>query len=560
MKQALLIITLLTSILVGVMVEKRLNQTAAPSVSKDEVSGAYQALNFLGARQTYPYGTLPTNAHYAAWQRWHSGNTASARGNPPLPWESLGPHNRGGRTLTLALNPQNENTIYAGSASGGLWKSTTGGAGVEAWEKVETGFPVLGVSTIAIHPTDSMTMYIGTGEVYNSEAAGTGAAYRNTRGSYGMGILKTIDGGQTWSLSLDWSYDQQHGIWMIKIDPTNPAIIYAATTQGTYKSTDAGTNWNQVLDVVMGTDLLIHPSDPNKILAACGNFGSPGYGIYRSEDAGLTWQQIISNLPTTFLGKIQLGFAPSAPDIVYASIGNGFSFDDGATWLCRSNDFGTNWTVRSTEDYSRFQGWFAHDVAVRPDNPDELIAIGINVWKSVNGGNTLSIITEGGVGFANPPIEGPDGNANYVHSDAHDVLYHPTNSNIVYVASDGGIHRSDDGGSNWYSANGGYQTAQFYNGTSTSQNDPDFFIGGLQDNGTIRWNGDLTWTRVFGGDGSWTAIDPDNDNTFFVSYQRLNVLKTIDGGNGFLALIGAEVISRPPLLLLLLSSPPATVR
>jgi photosystem II stability/assembly factor-like uncharacterized protein len=535
MKKTLPFILLFSSLLLFIFIGIQSGPTEDTQETAKKISGAYEALNFIGARQTYPFNKIPNKAHFAAWERWQADNI-SMRSNDPLPWESLGPHNRGGRTLAIALNPLNTRTIYAGSASGGLWKSTTEGVGAEAWQLVETGFPVLGVSTIAIHPTDTMVMYIGTGEVYNYEAAGTGAAYRSTRGSYGMGILKTSDGGQTWSKSLDWSYNQQHGIWAIKIDPTNADILYAATTEGIYKSTDAGSNWQQVLDVVMGTDLLIHPDDSDKIVACFGNFASPGFGIYKSEDAGESWQQIISNLPTFYLGKIQLGLAPSNPDIIYASIGNGFGFDDGASWLCRSDDFGTNWTVRSTTDYSRWQGWFSHDVAVSPTDPDNIIAIGINVWRSYDGGNFLNQITEGGVGFSNPPIEGPDGNPDYVHSDAHDVIFHPTDPNKIYVANDGGIHRSDNGGDSWYSINGGYQTTQFYNGASTSQNSADFFIGGLQDNGTIRWNGDLTWTRVNGGDGSWTAIHPDTDDIFFVSSQNLNVRKTTNGGNSFFTL------------------------
>ena len=531
-KHFIILLTCATALFAYYLISSRSN---TQDTEKEQVSGAFEALNFMGDRQTYPNSTLPSNSYFAAWQKWHT-NKVTSRDNVTPPWETIGPHNRGGRTLAIVLNPQNTNTMYAGSASGGLWRSTTGGAGAEAWERLDLGCPVLGVSTIAIHPTDSMVMYVGTGEVYNVEAAGTGAAYRNTRGSYGMGILKTIDGGQTWTKSLDWSYDQQHGIWMVKIDPTDPNIVFAATTQGIYKSIDAGGTWTQVLDVVMGTDLLIHPENPNTIVAACGNFGSEGFGIYKSTDGGDNWQQITSNLPGAFLGKIQLGMAPSEPDIIYASIGNGFGFSDGASWLCRSNDFGSNWTVQSTEDYSRWQGWFSHDVAVSPTDPDRLIAIGINVWGSFNGGNSLNILTEGGVGFANPPIEGPDGSPLYVHSDAHDVIYHPTDPNKVYVASDGGIHRSDDGGVTWYSANGGYQTAQFYNGVSTSQNSTDFFIGGLQDNGTIKWNGDLTWTRVLGGDGSWTAVHPGTDNIFFSSSQRLNIAKTINGGNNFFGL------------------------
>jgi photosystem II stability/assembly factor-like uncharacterized protein len=502
------------------------------NASETKISGAYEALNFQGARQAYPSTSLPKEAHFDAWQKWNSRDVNSQRFIAE-PWESLGPHNRAGRTLTIALNPQNENTLYAGSASGGLWRSYTAGVGAEAWEKVETGYPILSVSDIAFHPTDSMTIYIGTGEVYNYEAAGTGAAYRNTRGSYGMGILKTEDGGNTWSKSLDWSYNQQHGVWMIKIDPQNTDIVYAATTQGIYKSLDAGGNWQQVLDVVMGTDLLIHPDNPNIVVASCGNFASPGYGIYRSENGGDTWTQITSDLPTNFLGKTQLAMSPSNTDIIYASIGNGFSGPDGKTWLCQSEDFGSTWTINSTEDYSRWQGWFSHDVAISPVDPDEVVTIGINVWYSNDGGDSLSRVTTGGSGFSNAPIEGPDGSSTYVHSDAHDIIINPTNHKSFYVASDGGIHRSDDGGVNWYSANGGYQTAQFYNGTSTSQNSTDLYIGGLQDNGTIRWNGDLTWRRIAGGDGSWTAINPDDDDIFFVSSQNLYVSRTLNGGNNF---------------------------
>ncbi len=534
MKNFLLSLALLASVLTALFVFEKPSSDGLHQQAKPEISGAYEALNFLGNRQTYPNATLPANAHYAAWENWRANSSTNARNHtPPPPWESMGPHNRGGRTLAIALNPQNTNTIYAGSASGGLWKSTTAGVGASAWTQVPTGFPVLGVSTIAIDPTDTLTMYIGTGEVYNYEAAGTGAAFRNTRGSYGMGILKTTDGGLTWSKSLDWSYNQQHGIWMIKMDPTDANTIYAATTEGIYKTTNAGTTWNQVLDVVMGTDLVIHPDNPNIILAACGNFASPGFGIYKSANGGVSWQHITTGLPTYYEGKIQLGFAPSDPDIVYASIGNGFSSATGASWLCRSENFGSSWTIKNTEDYSRWQGWFSHDVAVSPTDPNQIMVIGINVWNSENGGDSLRLRTTGGAGFDNPPIEGPDGSSLYVHSDAHDVIYHPTNPNQVYVASDGGIHRSDDGGFNWYGANGGYQTAQFYNGMSTSQNDTDFMMGGLQDNGTIRWNGDLSWTRVSGGDGSWTAIHPLTDEFYFTSWQWLNMLRTDNGGQDF---------------------------
>lgn len=502
-------------------------------------SGAFESLSLFGQARTYPFDKLPEAGYIAAWQQAQRMERATSR-RATDPWETMGPHNRAGRMLKIAFNPLNPNTMYAGSASGGLWRSYTGGVGNNAWHKVPTGFPVLSVSSIAFLPHDSLHFFIGTGEVYNHQAAGTGAAYRNTRGSYGMGILRTADGGATWEKSLDFTYDQNKGVWDIDVSKTAPDLVYAATTDGVYRSKDGGENWQLVLDVVQATDVLIHPEDPTLVLAAFGNFSSPGYGIYRSTDGGDQWVKITDGLPSTFKGKIGLDFAPSNPAIVYASIGNGFSSSDGASWLCRSDNFGENWEIKTTTDYSIHQGWYSHDVAVNPTDPDEVVAIGIDVWKSTNGGANLqqkSQSTNGGIGFVNPPIEGPDGGPEFVHSDCHDVIYHPSLPNVFYIADDGGIHRSTDGGGSFHSCSGRLQTAQFYNGFSNSATDANFCMGGLQDNGTIRLNEAIdpatglrvTWRRLFGGDGSWTGINQQNDFRSYISWQTLNVLRTTDG-------------------------------
>ena len=526
MSRIALLVSFIIAIGLSVFVYQSMDVNDNSSSKNRKISEAYEALNFIGAHQ----GEIPERGYTKAWKVAQRMTTHERNFRfDTEPWESMGPHNRGGRTLTLAFNPQNPNTLYAGSASGGLWRSYSAGVGAAAWERVNIDFPVLAVSCITFAPGDSMTMYIGTGEVYNVAEAGTGAAYRRTRGSWGIGILKSTDGGETWEKSLDWSLNENHGVWAIRIHPSNPEIIYAATTDGVYKSNDGGQNWEQKHDVTMANDLVISPNSPNTILVGCGNLSSPGSGIYRSTDGGNHWIKINANLPS-YKGKVQFGVSPSDPNIVYASIGNSLGGDDEASWLCRSSDFGETWEIKNTTDYSQWQGWFSHDVAVHPNNPDEITVIGINVWKSTNGGTDLNILTEGGVGYANPPIEGPDGNSNYVHSDAHDVIYHPDNPNIIYVASDGGIHRSLDGGTTFASCNGGLQTAQFYNGFSNSHQDGTFCIGGLQDNGSIRWNGDKTWTRILGGDGSWSAINPDDDNYYYTSWQYLNIVGTQDGG------------------------------
>ena len=165
-------------------------------------SGAAQAMEEWALLRSYPDGRI--------WQR----NLSEAFEQRQLElvfrdenpdWEALGPKNFGGRTISLAFHPTDPNIIYVGAAGGGLWKTTTAGVGAQAWERVPLGHPVLGVSAIAINPDNPDEMYIGTGEVYNYTVASPGVSDRLTRGSYGIGILKTSDGGQSWQKSLDWS-------------------------------------------------------------------------------------------------------------------------------------------------------------------------------------------------------------------------------------------------------------------------------------------------------------------------------------------------------------------
>jgi len=501
------------------------------------ISGAFDALSFWAMARSYPNDDIPSISNYSAFERAKLNKLyKTEKIQTTNQWQTIGPHNKGGRTNAIAFNPLNPNTMYLGSASGGLWRSYTGGVGVDGWHYVATGFPVLGVSTIAIEPNDSNTIYIGTGEVYNYDAAGTGAAYRNTRGTYGIGILKTTDGGTTWTKSLDWSYQQQRGIWAVKINPLNPNTVWAATTEGTYRSYDAGATWTQVHNVIMAMDLIINPVDTNIVITGNGNFASPGFGVYRTSDGGGSWTHITSGLPTYFEGKIQLDIYKANPNIVYASIGHGFLVGgSNASWLCKSTDSGISWTVMTTQDYSKWQGWYSHDVAIDQSNPDNLIVIGIEVYKSIDGGSTIIQKSSGGVVTGTtPPIGGQEGGPTYVHSDVHDVKQHPTDFNTYYFATDGGFFRTTDFGETFSSHNGRYQTTQFYNGTSSSQTDSLKTMGGFQDNSTDIYSGDLAWFRApVGGDGSWTAIDAANDNFMLASSQYLNMSRSTNGGNNF---------------------------
>jgi len=548
MKKFVFLLVSLTVVSIGSILVVQRHHPAQPDSraahhhrADERVSGARGAFDFWTAQRAYPNKTLPTRGHYDAYvyskaslgADWEKGG--AERPGAKEPWQELGPHNIGGRTLAIALNPQNPLTVYAGAASGGLWRSYTGGVGAAAWHYVSTGHPVLGVSTIAIDPGDSNTVYIGTGEVYSYYDTQGGITVRHTRGSYGMGILKTTDGGMTWTKSLDWSYQQQRGIWAVRINPLNPHTVWAGTTEGTYKSTDSGASWTQVDDTIMVMDLVIDPGDTSRVFIACGDMQSPGTGIYRTTDGGGSWSLMSQTgvIPAGWDGKAQLAVGASLPGVVYASIGNG---DVGSYWtrLVRTLDGGNTWQLRSNVDYSRWQGWFAHDVAVAHDDVNQVMAAGIDIWKSTAGGNSLNQKSEWSLWyFGQTEPGGPEGPPNYSHADHHDIVFHPTDSDIIYFANDGGVFRSLAGGETFSGCNGGYQSQQFYAGFSSSQRDSHLALGGMQDNSTAIYFGTNAWFRAIGGDGSCTAIDPNNDSYLYGSAQYLQMFKSFDSGDSW---------------------------
>jgi photosystem II stability/assembly factor-like uncharacterized protein len=500
-----------------------------------KVSGAKKALDRWSLERVYPFGELPKAGYFSAFQYSKNSMSRELDSQNGATWRAIGPHNIGGRTLTLAFNPQNPNTIYAGSASGGLWKSYSAGRGVKAWEQVTTGFPVLGVSSIVFAPIDSNTILIGTGEVYSHRNTGTGFFFRPTRGTYGIGILKSTDGGTTWTKSLDWTTNQERGVWVLKLNPQNPRTIWAGTTEGTFRSLDAGETWVQIDSRIMVTDLIVNPADTNIVMIATGNLGTAGHGIYRTANSGASWSKVTAGLPPTYGGMAKLTVCPSSPNVVYASIGNGTSSASGATWLAKSVNSGATFQTVSTTDYSRWQGWFAHDVGVHPNDPNAVIAVGVDIWKSIDGGTTLTQKSEWSTWFFGRTIPGePEGPANYSHGDHRGIFYHPENPDIVYFATDGGIFRSLDAGETFEGCNGGYQTAQFYQGFASSQNDSALAIGGMQDNSSAIYDGQLAWIRAIGGDGGWAAISPLNDDIMYGSAQVLNIFRSLDRGQNWL--------------------------
>lgn len=521
-------------------------------------------------------------------------------------WVALGPigdtGNSGiaGRVISLAVDPRNPNRVFAGSASGGLWVSELFDPGKGSgrpyaaedpraanwrdpsrpywrWRYVDTGHPVLGVGAIAIHPRDPDILYIGTGEVYGYRRTARGFDYQPTRGNYGIGILRSTDGGRTWTQSLAWLPKDQTGVQDLEIVPgpegSAEYTVWAATSEGVYRLDtskgvgEANKDWKLSLDVVAATSLSVHPKNPLEVVAACGNFASPGHGLYKTKDGGRTWQRLVRGLPVSFQGKGVLGRSPSDPGVLYASLGNSteltFKNDsippgatptggsDGSTypentrfkciytptpllgpstWLLRSGDGGDSWETRTAfQDSYNTQGWYVGAVAVHPQEPDRLYLGYIGPNLSFDGGKTVEDVVVWKENRLLAQSVYDQANGSLIFVDLHAIRYAPGHPDIVYFASDQGVYRSADGGRTNVRVNQGFNTTQFYRGVSISQQrtERDFIAGVPQDYGVgfLSFQGRtlaLSWTLVqgWGQEAGFSAYDDRQGIGYFTTHTN----------------------------------------
>lgn len=491
------------------------------------------------------------------------GLSASSRVDGLTPWTPLGPKNFSGRVLSLAFHPTNPLIMFAGSASGGLWKTTnggTGGAGGINWQPVATGFPVIGVPAIAINPSNGNEMYIGTGEVYNTGGNGfAGENVRTFRGSYGIGILKSTDGGNTWTSSLSFPNTSIKGVQEIIIDPVTPSNVFAATSDGLYRSTNSGGSWTLIHSVIMAMDICMQPGNSNVLYVADGNFGSAGFGVYKTTNALAvtpTFTKLAGGFPTSINGKIALSICPDNVNLIFASVGKipGSSGGTAGTTygLFKSTDAGATWAATTQpqlagSNYIQNQGWYSHDVIVAPTAVNTIYVAEIDMLKSTNGGSTFTQITNWSHwNFSNTTVgattEGTS--TDYVHADQHHLYFSPFDATYktIFVVCDGGVFKSTDAGATFVGLNGGLMTTQIYHRMSSSATNSSYMLCGLQDNATLWYQGAAGCKRTTGGDGFYTAIDPTNDQICFGTYSYLTLYRSTTGPA---ALGGTTIFSNP---------------
>jgi hypothetical protein len=537
------------------------------------LSAADKQLSNWYWQKAYPDPSNLSGKYQAAWEQYQElkknsplKNNLALRTTSAANWTAIGPKVFGGRMLSIAINrltaTSGNNTIFAGSASGGIWRSYTNGVGATAWHPVATGFPVLGVASIVYHPTDTSTLFAGTGEVYRYQTLTNGANStgqvgnigRNVwkaRGTYGIGILKTTNAGATWTNVLPKLSSDLFAVQRIRFDPTNSNTIFACATDGLYRSTDGGNNWTRIWTQDYVSDVVINPLNNQQIIVAAGNVDNTNKGLWRSTNGGTSFTKITTTVPTsyaTFKGYITLASTTiSTTTTVFAAFGNGDTNGDGSfteNEVFRSTDFGANWTVISNSNHAAFQAWFAHCMAIYPGVNNKLFIAGVDRYVLTYTGTTTLTGTRTGVGNAGATMNSyltpgaQEGSTSYVHDDVHDIQFVPGSTTTAYFATDGGIFRTTNANAatitniTFSTCNGGLQVQQFYPTVGQSQTNANLIIGGLQDNNVIRFNG-TGWARIIGGDGGPVMFKPGDETLVLGSRDTRAVYQSTNSGASF---------------------------
>jgi hypothetical protein len=418
-------------------------------------------------------------------------------------WFSLGPENFAGRILDVKFDPNNVNVIYLGSASGGIWRSTNGGL---AWTALEDELPTLAVGAIGLFPSNSNRILIGTGEpTFNGDRVS------------GVGVLKSTDGGSTWSTTrLSYAAGTGHGFNSIEVNPTNEVVL-AAATDGIWRSTDQGDTWTQIGSSGNYTDVKWKPGSVDTAYAVRSGGWDPASAVLRSVDGGLSFTSISTGLPpATEMGRTRLGVTGGNPAYLYANISNQQTGETHG--LYRSTDGGDSWSLRSTTNLLGSQGWYDNMIILYPENPERLFIGGIQLYRSVDGGVTFAQV--GGA---------------VLHVDHHAAAYRPGTNNNLFVGCDGGVWESTNRGVDWIDRNAGLVTYQFYD-ICVSQPDPLRAWGGTQDNGTDGWVNSTTWLDGLGADGMVCNGHPVDALTVYGEHQQGVHFKSTNGGFGWFSI------------------------
>ena len=440
-----------------------------------------------------------------------------------MKFRNVGPAGMSGRVTSIDVNLKNDQEIYAGTASGGLWRSRSGG---QKWECIFNNEATLSIGAVKLSQKNTDVIWVGTGE----------GNPRNSHNS-GKGIYKSIDGGVTWKLM---GLEKTRNIHKILIHPDNENIVYAAAIgvawgesedRGVYKTIDGGETWLKILyanEITGAADLVMDPENPNKLIVAMWehrrwpwffNSGGEGSGIHVTHDGGNTWEKRSdkNGLPKGNLGRIGLAISRSNTKVVYALVESAKK-----NALYRSNNGGLNFLKVSENENIGNRPFYYSDIHVSPENEDILYSLWTYLSKSKDGGKTWTRIPY-----------------NRIHPDHHAFWVHPQNPEYLIEGNDGGLNISRDAGRTWRFVEN-LPLAQFYH-INIDNEMPYNIYGGMQDNGSwigpaYSWtSGAITnaqWQEVYFGDGFDVVPDPVDVRYVYAMSQGGNVSR-IDKNTGY---------------------------
>ncbi|MEN8163908.1 MAG: glycosyl hydrolase [Acidobacteriota bacterium] len=438
-------------------------------------------------------------------------------------WTPRGPENIGGRITDIAVDPSDDDIVYAGAAEGGVFKTTDGGL---HWAPVFDDMPALSIGALAIDPSDTSVVYAGTGEV---NPGGGSLAYG------GAGLFRSSDQGATWTLA---GLENSGSIGRIVIDPDNSQRLFVAAMglhwqgnpeRGVYRTTDGGTTWERVLYVDDQTgcvDIVQRPDNPNVLFAAMWqrirqpeyyDYGGPGCAVYKTIDGGDSWTLVEGGLPAPSVdgGRIGLSLCAGQPDVMHAVYADRVGYFDG---LYRSEDGGGSWARTTDADLDSVfasYGWWFGNVRTHPTDPDTIYVLGLPFWRSTDGGDSYHNASGG------------------MHVDHHALGFGSGAGAAMYNGNDGGVYRSVDGAA--WTKLPNLPLTQVYRMAVDQGNNDALYIG-AQDNGTNRTlTGAIDdWVEVFGGDGMQAIVHPDVSTTIWAMYQYGNLFVTTNDGASWL--------------------------
>ncbi len=498
--------------------------------------------NWFWRQRMYPFDELPENGREKAWAA-----RLVDKGIRPqvLTWQPLGPVSTthafvaqwgltSGRISAIAISPANANLVLVGSPTGGIWRSTDGGANFTA---VADGLTDISIGSIAFAPSNPAIVYAGAGD-------------NNNHPYFGQGVLKSTDGGVTWAKISGATLTGPGVIRQVAVDPADPTLVYAVqyirkdtTTNGNvasgfWRSTDGGVTWARTFSGLF-RNMAIRPGTPQTLYLGVNrndtNAGAPG--VYRSTNGGTNWT-LVHTAPFNTTQDVRVAVSAAAPATVYVYEGG---TDNAATRQVAvevSTDGGTTWSTRGNRtDIDKGQFAYNTYIAVSPTNASTIIIGSRDLFRSTDGGVTFNNIVGN---FAAPNFTQYTPDQATTHSDQQTAAFSPTDSNTILFGNDGGLFKSINGGTTLTSLNATLSLTQFV-GYTIDPTDASKSYGGTQDNGNQRRvNATSQWSEIVGGDGGNTVVDQLTPGTVYVTYIEGSVTRYTNFGQNFDREIGTN--------------------